>query len=176
MIETVDDPILFLAVEFWVEARGDKFLPSRVEIDPLNIPARLFPYLILADVISSAGTVRYKLIGNEMHSRWGENFSGKTSTDLFSGTYRDYLEAAFALCISERLPVFTASRFRWDQEGFLWTRRVMLPISGADEEHAAQILIVQTWPNSNSIAPAESSTYAPGVPSEENLPARALRV
>jgi hypothetical protein len=201
MSERLTDPILALSLEFWEKKKGDKVLPDRNDFDPLNIPAPLFPYLILAEVLSDSGLVRYRLVGNEMHSRWGENFTGRTSADIFSGSYREYLESAFALCIAKRLPIFTASRFRWDQGGFLSTQRVMLPIaeasgngslpadgdapphsSGAPDssdapdksETVAQILVVQTWPNENEDRRTDPMVITPGTSPAQNEPIQVL--
>ena len=102
-----------------------------------------------------------------MHTRWGENFAGRTSQDVFTGSYREYLESVFALSISKRLPVFTASRFRWDN-GFLWTRRVMLPFMKDRPNEAAQILVVQTWPRSGDERATGSMVIVPGTASDEN--------
>lgn len=195
MSERLTDPILALSLEFWEKKRADKVLPDRDDFDPLNIPAPLFPYLILAEVLSDSGLVRYRLVGNEMHSRWGENFTGRTSADIFSGSYREYLESAFALCIAKRLPIFTASRFRWDQGGFLSTQRVMLPIAEASgtgspsadggaspgssdardkSETVSQILVVQTWPNENEDRRTDPMVITPGTSPAQNEPIQVL--
>lgn len=128
-----DDPILASALAFWASSRPEGGLPTREEIDPLRIPPKLFPYLVLADVVTDQGRVRYRLVGHEMVHRWGMNFAGRLSDEVFTGDYRTYLETAFALTIRHWLPVFTASRFRWDVGGYLWTRRVMLPIGAGGE-------------------------------------------
>jgi hypothetical protein len=141
-----DDEILKRAYDFWVESCPVDGVPTRAQIDPLLIPRPLFPFLILADVLSTEGSVRYRLLGSEMTDRWGENFVGKTSEEVFSGDYRDYLQTSFALCILEQRPVFNASRFRWDVGGIFWTRRLILPIADKAGEGIQQLLIVQTWP------------------------------
>ena len=142
------DAILQEALAFWRENRRDAGLPTRAEIDPLNIPRSLFPYLILADVLSPDGFMRFRLVGARMRDKWGADFNGKTSQEIFTGSYRQYIEGAFAQCIRDELPVYSESHFRWDVDGYRRTRRLMLPI--ADEAHGGtrQILVVQTWPDS----------------------------
>lgn len=166
---TVDeDPILASALRFWTSSRPHDRLPTRREIDPIRIPPKLFPYLILADVVAQTGQVRYRLVGNEMMHHWGANFAGRRSDEIFSGDYRDYLEAAYALAIAKRMPVFTASRFRWDRGGFLWTRRLMLPIGSSPEGPVSQILIVQTWPDSPGGDRTDPMLIVPGTEPLEN--------
>ena len=166
-----DDPILAAALKFWADSRTDGDLPTRAEIDPVHIPVQLFPYLILADVESPQGRVRYRVVGNEMVHRWGTNFAGRRSDEIFSGDYRAYLEGAFAMAIKNRLPVFTASRFRWDVGGFLWTRRVMLPIGAAPQGPVTQVLVVQTWPNSLEGKRTDPMVIVPGTAPVENAKA-----
>jgi hypothetical protein len=128
-----DDPILASALAFWAANRPVGGLPTRAEIDPVRIPRHLFPYLILADVETPEGRVCYRVVGHEMVNRWGTNFAGRRSNEIFTGDYLDYLEGAFAMAIEHWLPVFSASRFRWNMGGFLWTRRVMLPIGATTQ-------------------------------------------
>jgi hypothetical protein len=170
-----NDEILKSAFEFWTDSCPDDGVPTRAQIDPLLIPRPLFPYLILADVLSRDGRVLYRLLGGEMTDRWGENFVGKTSEDMFSGDYRDYLHDSFALCIGERRPVFNASRFRWDVGGVFWTRRLILPIADAETGEISQIMIVQTWPgipkDAQLINPV---TVMAGMDPEENLESQVI--
>lgn len=163
-----DDPILISALTFWSESRPEGGLPTREEIDPVRIPAALFPYLVLADVENSKGRVRYRVVGNEMVHRWGQNFAGRRSDEIFSGDYRAYLENAFALAIDKRLPVYTASRFRWDVDGYLWTRRLMLPIGATPTGPVGQVLVVQTWPNSPDGNRTDPMVIVPGTAPVEN--------
>ena len=169
-----DDPILASALSFWSDSQPPDGLPTRTEIDPVRIPSHLFPYLILADVESPQGRVRYRVVGDEMVNRWGTNFAGRRSDEIFTGDYRDYLETAFAMAIEHWLPVFTASRFRWDAGGFLWTRRLMLPIGATDRGPVTQVLVVQTWPNSREGRRTDPMVIVPGTAPVEN--ARAVLV
>ncbi|WP_028795943.1 PAS domain-containing protein [Thalassobaculum salexigens] len=166
-----DDPVLASAIAFWTEHRPVGGLPTRREIDPLRIPPHLFPYLILAEVMTPQGRVRYRVVGDEMVHRWGTNFVGRRSDEIFSGDYRAYLEGAFALAIRHWQPVFTASRFRWDVGGFLWTRRVMLPIGATDQGPVTQVLVVQTWPNSREDRRTDPMVIVPGTAPVENAKA-----
>ena len=170
-----DDPILASAIAFWAENRLPGGLPTRKEIDPVRIPAHLFPYLILADVESPKGRVRYRVVGHEMVNRWGTNFAGRRSDEIFSGDYREYLENAFAMAIENWLPVFTASGFRWDVGGYLWTRRVMLPIGATAKGPVNQILVVQTWPNNRDGKRTDPMVIRPGTAPVENEKAVLVR-
>jgi hypothetical protein len=164
-----NDPILREALAFWADCRPVGGLPTREGIDPVRIPPRLFPYLVLADVVTPAGRVRYRLVGEEMVHRWGTNFAGRRSDEIFTGDYRTYLENAFALSIGKRLPVYTASRFRWDVGGYLWTRRVMLPIGATAAGPTSQILVVQTWPGNPEGDRTDPMAIIPGTAPLENI-------
>lgn len=171
-----DDAVLKSAYSFWEESCPTDGIPTRVQIDALRIPKPVFPYLILAEVLSDVGQVRYRLLGGEIVQRWGANFVGRTSDELFADDYRDYLHGSFALCIRERRPVFNASRFRWDVGGTFWTRRLILPIADLANGHVFQLLIVQTWPS----LPTSAKLVRPimvseDVSSTENLESQIIR-
>ncbi len=166
-----NDPILADALQFWSESREPGDLPTRQEIDPVRIPNHLFPFLLLSDVLSDQGLVRFRLVGALMREKWGENFNGRTSAEVFSGSYREYLEGAYALCVSERLPVYTESYFRWDVSGFLWTRRLMLPIAEEPAGETKQILVAQTWPHDDGKTLTNPTLVVPGTaPSRSTEP------
>lgn len=112
----------------------------------LDMPREIIPYIVLAEILSPAGQVRYRVVGGEMVTRFGFNFSGKTSSEIFSGTYRRFIEDTFALTYKSRRPVYSESTFRWDAEGYARTHRLFMPLSAKDGE-PTHILIVQTWPD-----------------------------
>ena len=166
------DPVLRQALTFWNENRSEPGLPTRAEIDPVRIPRTLFPYLILADVLSTDGHMQFRLVGAQMREKWGADFNRKTSHDIFSGSYREYIEGAFSLCIKQRLPVYTESHFRWDVNGYLWTRRLMLPIADEPLADTKQVLVVQTWPSGDGDSHVNPMVVDPSmVPSENSEPA-----
>lgn len=143
----IDQPILNSAFRYWCEQREGEGLPCRAAIDPLLIPRDVLPFVIWAEYLSPQGVMRYRLVGEEMVNRWGANFRGCTSSELFSGSYRQFMESAFATCYEKRRPVFTESLFRWDVGGWQVTQRLMLPFAAEPDDPPQHCLVIQVWPD-----------------------------
>ena len=140
-----DDPILTEGAAYWLRKRAGRPMPARRDIDLLDMPARIVPHVVLAEILAPSGLVRYRIVGEEMVERFGFNFGGKTSRQIFHGTYRTFLEDTFALLYRDRMPVYTESQFRWDNDGHALTRRLMMPLAN-DGDSPSHVFIVQTWP------------------------------
>lgn len=146
-VSKIKDPILRAALDYWLNARGDSDIPLRSHIDPVTMPPEILPYLVLAEYLNPEGRVRFRLVGGKMEERWGHNFSGQTSDEIFSGSYREFLESLFETAYSSRIPVYSESVFRWDAGGFQRTERIMMPICFEIDGPPTQVLIVQNWPD-----------------------------
>lgn len=144
--QKVEDPILSLALNYWAEVVEETGFPSVECIDPLRMPRKIIGYVILAEYLNPEGLVRYRLVGEEMATKWGENFTGKTSEDTFSGSYRTYLEGLFKLTYESRRPVYSESVFRWDVGGVSKTQRLMMPFSEKRDQPPTRCLVTQVWP------------------------------
>ncbi len=147
-----DQPVLNAGFEYWRAQREGDALPGRAAIDPVRMPREILPFILWAEFLSAEGLIRYRLVGEEMVRRWGHNFRGETSADLFSGSYRQFMESTFATCFEHRRPVYTESLFRWDVGGWRSTKRLMLPFAEKSGGPPAHCLIVQTWPEIRSAA------------------------
>lgn len=87
-----------------------------------------------------------------MVEQFQTDFTGRTTADVMSGSYRAYIENLFSRCLERQSPVYSESTFRWDAAGFATTRRLMMPLSRGGES-AQMVLVAQTWPLQNSETP-----------------------
>lgn len=148
MVENADvtlDPIQISMLEYWTETKGDMAVPLLVALDPLKFDSFALPYLILAEYLNDQGTVLYRLVGEEMVQRWGGNFRGKRSDEMFAGDYRAFLERCFALSRAERCPVYSEGVFRWNDGGWVKTTRLMLPFSAEPNGVPTRVVVVQVF-------------------------------
>ncbi len=142
-----DDPILMEGYNYWLFCKDAERLPRASQIDPLDIPPRIFPNILLVDYLKDRIGIRYRLIGQETVDRWGgESFAGKYSHDQYSGSYRDFLEGAYEQSRALERPIYTESAFRWDTGGTSHTRRLMLPYADDALEEVTRNLCIQVWP------------------------------
>ncbi len=141
-----DDDVLMAGYRYWTGLTGENDVPRASKIDPINIPASIFPNVVLANYLDDEPGVHFRIIGQNMVDRWGSSFSGKTSRDVFSGSYRDFLENAFEQARVHRCPIYSESAFRWDKRGASLTRRLMMPFADDALEKITRVIVVQVWP------------------------------
>lgn len=145
-----DDPALMSVASYWLAKRNGRLMPDRAEIDPLDLPAAVWPNLLLAEPVAGSTAIRYRLVGSAHVERYGFDFTGKTTSEIMQGSYREYMESIYQTALDERRPVYSESIFRWDDadyaHGHAATRRLMLPLSRGEPDVAAQVFSVQVWP------------------------------
>ncbi len=134
------DAILLAGLEYWRAARRESLAPDISAIDPLLLPRRVLPCVVLADFVGER--IRYRLVGTNMVDQWGEDFTGRFLDEIMAGEYGTYIHDLFRQCATMMAPVFSESTFRWDVGRVVWTRRLMLPFLGAAE---SRLMVVQTF-------------------------------
>lgn len=139
------DAVQQAMLDYWRAVKGEDATPTVDALDPLAFDRRALPYLLVADYLNDQGLIRYRLIGEEVVRRWGINFSGKRSDEMFTGDYRVYLERCFALARSERCPVYSESIFRWNDGGWTRTSRLLLPFSAEPGGVPVRVVAVQVF-------------------------------
>ncbi|MBX3454550.1 hypothetical protein [Ferrovibrio sp.] len=137
-----DDPILVETARVWHRLCDGRQMPERTAFDPLLLSGAVWPYLLLAEPVPGSTAMRYRLVGGAHVDRYGYDFTGRTTAETAQGSYRQYLEEFYALT-RQGHPVYAASQFRWDADGYAVSRRVCLPL--ACNRHGIQVLCAQTW-------------------------------
>lgn len=148
-----DEPALTEVSEYWTRQRHGQRMPTRSDIDPLHLSAAIWPNLLLAEPVSDSKAMRYRLVGSAHVERYAFDFTGKTTSDIMQGSYRDYMEEIYSTSLRDAVPVYSESVFRWDTQGFAMTRRLMLPLSQSNSNQAAVVLTVQVWPTAMPLQP-----------------------
>ncbi len=138
MLEVLE-PELNDLLGYWDRMRGDKQMPARADIDPLNIP-RLLPHLALIETAESLGDFKYRLYGTEVCEGFGHDRTGARLGDLqedvdnyeevYSGYWRVYADKA---------PDYFYGKIVSLAKNFKRYSRLLLPLS-SDDEHVDIIL------------------------------------
>jgi hypothetical protein len=93
---------------YWTKKRGDRPMPSRDDIDPLEIPS-LLPIALLADV---AGTrARIRLLGTEATAAYGAECRGTLLDDMQFGDFTSALTEILSLVLESQKPTAAAGAF-----------------------------------------------------------------
>jgi hypothetical protein len=126
--DEIRHPNLVRLYRHWDEVRRGRAMPSRADVDPLNLP-ELLGNLILIDVLRSPLRFRYRLIGSRLTERIGRDMTGRFFDEVPEPIYRERLHAWHGGCAEEKTPRagVTARRLgdRWEPYEIL-----TLPLSG----------------------------------------------
>jgi len=133
------EPLLRAVYDFYVARRGGRPMPSRADIDPIDMPRAALPYLVLLDVLDGGARFRWRLTGTEVVNRFGRDATGRFGEEVLSGEYLTFLTSLIRHVCTARVPVYSHAIFRWDDEArTLNTSRLYLPLG--DETGGTQIL------------------------------------
>jgi hypothetical protein len=75
--DELSDPDLIQFYDYWASLCGDRPMPSRKDMDPLQIVAKHLPNLMLVDVLHDARRYRYRLVGTNVVEASGDNRTGR---------------------------------------------------------------------------------------------------
>lgn len=140
-----DEPLLLDAAIYWAAKRSSRGMPLRRDLSPIDMPRPLLPHLVIAELEPAPFRVRFRLVGTEMVTRYGRDFTGLTIEDFMTGAYADYISGLFRKVRDSGQPVYSESTFKWNDGGYGRTRRLMLPLSVDGGEAVQQVLVAQVW-------------------------------
>jgi hypothetical protein len=152
--------------EYWQSKRRGRRMPSRAEIDPLEIPGRLWPRISMLDVVRSEGTARfrYRRVGSHFVETFGQDPTGRFIDETLTtrGRYRDYVISLYQHLVDVRKPIYSENMFWIDgmPQSHKMTKRLILPLSNDDLE-VDIILVVHVV-----AYVARSEAEAPAAPTE----------
>jgi hypothetical protein len=132
----IDNPTLASLMAYWLGKRGDRALPSRRDIDPLEMGPGLLPHLLLCDLLDRGARVRFRLVGTVVVKRLGFDPTGKFLADVMTGGYGDLVAALHRLVYCERMPVHSESVFTWGPDRRLEVQHLLLPLSHGGSDPA----------------------------------------
>lgn len=146
MHQFADDPVLTSGFEYWLALPKQAAIPDRRDVDPSQMPRDILPNVALLEILDDGADARVRLAGQQFDDHFGFSLTGKKTSELTEGDYRDYMLGHLRTLIDDRQPVYSESAFRWDRDGHLRTRRVMMPLSHGRPGVVAMVFKLQTWP------------------------------
>jgi hypothetical protein len=126
MNSTVSHPRLQELLDYWQDKRGDRAMPRRLDIDPIDL-RQMLPNIFLVDVEGGGQRFRYRLVGTELTAIMGRELKG-AYIDEMPFLFRKFALPAYAEVISRRAPCYKEINAI---EAFFTIRykRLMLPLS-----------------------------------------------
>lgn len=139
------DPRLDQAYRYWLGKAAGRAMPSRADIDPVDIP-KLLPDVMLVERFAD-GRYRYRLIGTENASAHGVNATGRFLDEVLPGPdYRAHVLALYDECAATGRALYSECLFfspsRHQPERH--TKVLFMPLS-ADGTTVNMIFVIQVF-------------------------------
>ncbi len=112
-------------LRYWNEKRGERAMPARGDIDPVEIP-RLLPVTLIADAASGQSCIR--LLGSETTNAYGRELRGLPVDDVEFGDFTPRWRDAFVRVAATMAPVATAGTFH-NAAGPCEVELVLMPLA-----------------------------------------------
>jgi len=126
------DPVLIGALAYWRSKRGSRSMPSRRDIDPVEVP-RLLPNLQLIEIVAG-GRWRYRLIGTALVEAFGRDYTGQFPDELFDAPRARSIIETHNAVRHARQPMFLRSRYITTKDVDIVANRLYLPLSDDDRD------------------------------------------
>jgi hypothetical protein len=116
-------------LRYWQQKCAARTMPSRRDIDPLEMRPDLLPHLVLTDLLDRGTRVRFRLVGTTLVKRWGVDPTGRYLGGELKGGWWEAFAAFHRLAYAERSPLYGESEFVWDGGRRLEARLLLLPLT-----------------------------------------------
>jgi hypothetical protein len=126
----ISDARLEEGLLYWRRKSGSRPMPSRADLDPIDIP-KLLPYVALLDVLAP-GRYRFRLIGTALAQEQGLNATGREVAEILKDEqFRAHVVGLLDECVRERRAVYSECVFLSPDNGRVerHTKRVFMPLS-----------------------------------------------
>lgn len=145
----LEHPILAAVHGYWTAKRGERAMPARADIDPLDLREHL-GWIVLLDVLPGFTDFRYRLVGTKVAHYFGGDGTGKTISDAFSMFEPEVVQAIVDVhrwAAEGREPVRAHGKAAW-LKGLGLFDSLHLPLSD-DGETANMVLSAFTFDYGN---------------------------
>lgn len=128
-------PQLRELMAYWEARRGERAMPGRSDIDPMQVP-RLLPHIFMVRLTREPLEFTYTLIGGENAEAHGQNFTGWKVHDLDSlwPGYGTAMHDFYAYVARRGRPRAASGVMSFLDRGFYEFEAVYLPLAAADGE------------------------------------------
>lgn len=80
-------PLTRQLFDYWLEKRGDRPMPARRDLDPIEMP-KILPHIMLMDVEPSTGRMKFRLVGTRVVQMFGADNTGRYLDEVDFGEQR----------------------------------------------------------------------------------------
>ncbi|HUL05736.1 MAG TPA: PAS domain-containing protein [Candidatus Acidoferrum sp.] len=128
-LTVVHEPKLHDLYEYWDAKRRGRAMPSRADLDPVEIPD-LLANLILVDVSGSPPQFRIRLAGTDIVTRYGAELTGKRLDDIDLGSDLAQIKEQYEETALKVVPTYCRHFIETRKRKLLRYERLLMPLSG----------------------------------------------
>ena len=128
------------ALEYWIKIRGTRAMPSRADLDPLDI-RQILPHVVLLDVVSDPLDFRYRLIGTKVVSQLNNDHTGKWMSEIPHQKPPSTIWSSCETVVNQRLPMTTQIPYEGRNKDFAVSEDIVMPLS-ADGMNVTMLFVV----------------------------------
>jgi hypothetical protein len=141
-IDTKRYPEISRALAYWRAKRGARLLPSRADIDPLDLSVDL-PRVMMAEVSHDPLEFRYRVAGTGTFRVHGEELTGKHPRELQPPEYGKLIFTHYSEAVARRMPILHLIQLNVGDVSTSYAR-IILPLSN-DGMKVDRLLTVECY-------------------------------
>lgn len=126
--DQISSPIIKRAYLYVMGTRSISNLPSRSDIDPINMSEYL-DHVELLDVIDGGETFRYRIAGGAIEQIFNTKMQGRMLEDIFAGEVLSFKLVMFRRCVENRTVILSNDTLERGGEILLKYERLLIPLS-----------------------------------------------
>lgn len=130
--ETLRDKRHIELFEYWQLKRAGRAVPARRDIDPTDIPS-LLPNIFIFDVIHNPRDYVLRLLGTNLVSVLGRDFTGARFDEMYQGNLARTLHHQYDWAVDHWQPVYSRMDASWMKKDYIYYDRLLLPLSSTGE-------------------------------------------
>jgi len=135
------EPEFMQLVDYWCRKAPEGALPGRQHIDPVELPPRLLPHLLLLDVERGGAALRFRfrIASTSFIELVGREVTGLCFDELGPADRVEPVCRAFTTIVEAARPVFLAGRLTLPSRDYCRVKRLGLPL--ARDGHIVDMII-----------------------------------
>jgi len=114
---------------YWLEKCGERRMPSRADLDPLEIPRALLPGMSLVDVVPDERRYVYRLVGTGDVEVRGSDPTGKSVAEACCAPTPENALSCYDNVVSTKAPFLDAEPFTAPNGRYVTEETLFLPLS-----------------------------------------------
>ena len=142
---TVELALLKTLYRYWSDKRRGRAMPSRSDIDLLELPG-LLPKLMLLDALGGTDgpRFRYSMLGSDLVARLGRDPTGRFVDEALEGAHRQFMLGLYAEAWQSKGPAMAESQYLSENQVAFSCRRLVMPLSN-DGQTVSHLLGLQVF-------------------------------